>query len=107
MKKLIMLSVFALGTITASASNDLFRNYYAEKVEQPPITAVTYNYHIKIWRQLNGSFSWTLVHNLYPNCKTPAQAEAIKEDYRRLYFPEIIMAEAIILNSNCGVITNP
>ena len=35
MKKLIMLSIFALGTITASANNDLFRNRYAEKADQP------------------------------------------------------------------------
>ena len=35
-----MMSIFALGTITASASNDLFINYYAEKVEQPPFEIV-------------------------------------------------------------------
>ena len=34
MKKLIMLSIFALGTITASASNDLFKNHYTKDLSE-------------------------------------------------------------------------
>lgn len=33
MKKLIMLSVYTLGTLAASAGNDLFTNYYSDKTE--------------------------------------------------------------------------
>lgn len=59
MKKLIMLSVFALGTITASASNDLFKNYYSkgldeinlhlEKVDNDGISEVKYAYKVDAW----------------------------------------------------------
>jgi len=52
MKKLIMLSVFALGTITANASNDLFKNYYAEKADQGPILQIKYQKRHLV-RQIN------------------------------------------------------
>ncbi len=35
MKKLIMLSFLALGTLTTSASNNAFKNYYSDKSENP------------------------------------------------------------------------
>lgn len=61
MKKLIMLSVFALGTITASASNEqggVIKNDFnsiielsSEKIDGPigPI-ALKYNYKVEIWK---------------------------------------------------------
>ena len=55
MKKLIMLSVFVLGTITASASNDLFKNYYSKGLDEINLQSekmdseVTYSYKVDAW----------------------------------------------------------
>ncbi len=59
MKKLLILSMFALGTITANASNDLFKNYYTkdlneinlqlEKSDNDGISGFTYTYKVDAW----------------------------------------------------------
>jgi len=59
MKKLIMLSIFALGTITASASNDLFKNHYAEKTDQIQPVTMRYNYVVKVYRSVFPTVSTT------------------------------------------------
>lgn len=101
-----MLSVFALGTITASASpnasNDLFTNYYGSKADQKPIFERNQNFQIRVWRNLSG-FTWTLVYDQVHSCITNTQAQNVTEGFRQQYFPELIMAEAHLL-SNCTVV---
>lgn len=102
MKKIIMLSAFVLGTITASASNDLFKNYYAEKTNEQLPFEKNQNFKIRVWRNLSG-FTWTLVYDQVHTCITNTQAQNITEGFRQQYFPELIMAEAHLL-SNCTVV---
>ena len=64
MKKLIMLSVFALGTITASASNDLFKNYF-----EAPQQQVLWKYHIYI-TQINTDFTSSVLLDTVTECMT-------------------------------------
>lgn len=73
MKKLIMLSIFALGTITASASNDLFKNYYAEKTDQIQPVVMRYNYQVIVYKHIAPNLSTTPYKIQNYNCVTETE----------------------------------
>lgn len=87
MKKLIMLSVFALGTITASASNDLFKNHYADKAEQTPFLLKS-NYKFTV-RTQNSSYVFVVRKTETVTCITIDGSHAHAETLRQEYFPAI------------------
>ena len=67
MKKLIMLSIFALGTITASAGNDYFKNQYVQNLNDDPVFEIKYNkrhYVRQINIDANGGISETIIYDV-------------------------------------------
>jgi len=94
MKKLIMMSMFALGTITAFASNDYFKNQYAEKLEN----TATFELEFKrrhVVKEISTDSNGGIVENIIYDetyCGTPTF-------HGRLGF---IIDEMYILNNTSG-----
>ena len=66
MKKLIMMSVFALGTLTASAGNDYFKNQFVQNLNDGPGIEIKYNkrhYVRQINIDANGGISETIIYD--------------------------------------------
>lgn len=67
MKKLIMMFVFALGTISASASNDLFKNHYQKNVNEDPIILLEFSrrhYVRQVNLDSNGGIYETIIYDV-------------------------------------------
>lgn len=113
MKKLIMLSVIALGTITASASNDLFKNYYSDRFERIPppygdmVDFVRFDYKITVYRMPIGGGVLTPVEIRFLDCKTPDECATYVNKLSWNYFPERMIIDAAPLSECFFTIVNP
>ena len=71
-----MLSFLALGALTASASNNAFKNYYSDKSENPPQFIIKYNYLIEFWSFDKDNFGKEIVHWSNTYCWSSSEKEA-------------------------------